>query len=151
MKGCETKASIGTLLIRADASTAIGTGHVMRCLALAQAWQDAGGDTVFAMAQSTDSIRARLTSESCDIVNVQDAVADIRQTIDLAQSRNCEWVVVDGYQFDADYQDALKAAGLRILFLDDYGHSQHYVADLVLNQNVSATPTLYSNRERDTR
>jgi len=31
------------LLIRADADTQIGTGHLMRCLALGQAWQDAGG------------------------------------------------------------------------------------------------------------
>ena len=33
----------GTLIIRADATPAIGHGHLMRCLALAQAWQDAGG------------------------------------------------------------------------------------------------------------
>ena len=35
------------LVIRVDASTQIGTGHLMRCLALAQAWKDAGGQVTF--------------------------------------------------------------------------------------------------------
>jgi UDP-2,4-diacetamido-2,4,6-trideoxy-beta-L-altropyranose hydrolase len=143
--------SIGTLLIRADASAAIGTGHVMRCLALAQAWQDAGGRAVFVMAESTDSIRARLSRESCEVMDIACAADDLRRTVSLAQERSCKWVVVDGYQFDAAYQHGLKAAGVRILFLDDFGHSRHYTADLVLNQNISASPTLYSDRGADTR
>lgn len=145
---------IGTLLIRADASAAIGTGHVMRCLALAQAWQDAGGRAVFAMAQSTDAIQMRVSNESCETLVVSGPIAsadDLRQTVSFARHQNCEWVVVDGYQVGTEYQKGLKAAGLKVLFLDDYGHSEHYYADVVLNQNLSASPSLYSNRESQTR
>src|SRR5579864_4604657 len=151
MKINERQVSIGTLLIRADASTVIGTGHVMRCLALAQAWQDAGGQALFAMAQSTESVRAHLAHERCGVVDSVFVAGDLQQTINIARERKCEWVVVDGYQFDADYQRGLKTADLRVLFLDDYGHSRHYAADLVLNQNISAAPAPYSNRERETR
>ena len=143
-----------SLLIRADASIAIGTGHAMRCLALAQAWQDAGGPAVFAMAEATSAIQRRLVAEGCEVVSVSSAAGtaeDARQTIALGREQKAEWIVVDGYHFAADYQRALKAAGFKILFLDDYGHSQHYSADLVLNQNVCARAERYIDREPQTR
>ena len=143
-----------TLLIRADASITIGTGHVMRCLALAQAWQDAGGHAVFAMAESTPAIQTRLASEVCPAFSISartGSTEDAEQTIDLAREQRAEWLVVDGYQFNADYQRALKEAGLKLLFLDDYGHARQYPADVILNQNVSASDELYQNREPQTR
>ncbi len=143
-----------TLIIRADASVAIGSGHVMRCVALAQAWQDAGGEVVFAMAQSTPAIEARLRSEHIKIVGLQ-AMAGSRQdaiqAADLAQSHQASWVVVDGYQFDDEYQDGIKQTGLNLLFVDDIGHCAHYSADLVLNQNVHAQEQSYRHREAHTR
>jgi UDP-2,4-diacetamido-2,4,6-trideoxy-beta-L-altropyranose hydrolase len=68
----------------------------------------------------------------------------------LAEAHRAKWVVVDGYHFGADYQKRLKDAGLRLLFIDDYSHSSHYFANIVLNQNPYATESLYPNRESDT-
>jgi UDP-2,4-diacetamido-2,4,6-trideoxy-beta-L-altropyranose hydrolase len=142
------------LLFRTDGSRTMGTGHVMRCLALAQAWRDAGGHAVFVMAETTGGIQARIEAESCKVRAVSCAAGtegDWVQTIVLARELAAEWIVVDGYQFNAEYQDALKAAGFKVLFLDDYGHATHYSADLVLNQNAYADEKLYTARESYTR
>jgi UDP-2,4-diacetamido-2,4,6-trideoxy-beta-L-altropyranose hydrolase len=144
----------GPLLFRADAGVAIGTGHVMRCLALAQAWQDAGGRALFAMAESTPAIHEKLLSEACAVFSIpvgSGTPDDARNTAALATEHDASWVVVDGYQFSAEYQHALKTAGHKLLFIDDYGHAAHYYADLVLNQNLPTNETLYRNREPQTR
>jgi UDP-2,4-diacetamido-2,4,6-trideoxy-beta-L-altropyranose hydrolase len=143
-----------TLLLRCDASVATGTGHAMRCLALAQAWQNAAGRAVFAMAQSTAAVEERLLSEKMEVVPVESQPGsrdDARGVAELASQLAAGWVVVDGYHFDADYQRELKAAGLQVLVIDDDGRSDHYAADLVLNQNAHADESLYSNREPYTR
>jgi UDP-2,4-diacetamido-2,4,6-trideoxy-beta-L-altropyranose hydrolase len=138
------------LLFRADASLTMGTGHVMRCIALAQAAQDAGGRAVFATAANTGGVQARLAAELCDVLLLScdgGSGEDSQQTIALARERAVDWIVVDGYQFTADYQRALKAAGCKLLFIDDYGHAAHYSADVVLNQNAYADEKLYAARE----
>jgi UDP-2,4-diacetamido-2,4,6-trideoxy-beta-L-altropyranose hydrolase len=59
-------------------------------------------------------------------------------------------VVLDGYRFLGRYQQAIKQAGFRLLAIDDYGHAEHYWADLVLNQNLNAEENLYRQREPNT-
>jgi UDP-2,4-diacetamido-2,4,6-trideoxy-beta-L-altropyranose hydrolase len=143
-----------TLIIRADASVAMGTGHVMRGLALAQAWQDEGGNAVFAMAHSTPAMDARLQAERMEIVRWEAAAGssqDASRTAALASSRNADWLAVDGYQFDDRFQGRVKQAGWKLLLIDDLGGGAHYFADLVLNQNVQASERSYRNRESYTR
>jgi UDP-2,4-diacetamido-2,4,6-trideoxy-beta-L-altropyranose hydrolase len=144
-----------TLLIRCDSSVTIGTGHAMRCLALAQAWRDSGGGgAVFAMAEATTAVEERLQRESMGVTRLKaepGSADDLQETIELARGKQASWIVVDGYGFGADYQAGLKHAGLKVLFIDDNGLAVHYSADLVLNQNAHANEASYSNREASTR
>ena len=142
------------LLIRADAGTQIGIGHVMRCLALAQAWQDTGGRVVFLMATESPPLEARLRSEGMEVVHLPvqpGSTDDAIQTANHARQVGANWVVVDGYHFGAGYQRVIKDHGLHLLFIDDIGHAEHYYADLVLNQNIHAHEGLYKSKEPYTR
>jgi len=142
------------LLIRADASTRIGTGHVMRCLALAQAWRQSGGSAIFASAEIPAALEARLAGEGFQSVRLSvtpGTKEDAAKTGETAKSQNASWIVADGYNFGLDYQRIIKAAGLRLLFPDDYGHAEEYVADFVLNQNLTANAALYARRGPHTR
>jgi UDP-2,4-diacetamido-2,4,6-trideoxy-beta-L-altropyranose hydrolase len=144
----------GTLLIRADANVAMGTGHVMRCLALGQAWQDAGGRCVFAMSASTPAVDRRLKEEGMGIEHLDVAAGrpeDAKETAYVASKKAAEWIVVDGYQFDSEYQSAIKAAEFKLLFIDDNSQAGPYRADLVLNQNTHARSSFYAKSEPSTR
>ncbi|OGP71871.1 MAG: UDP-2,4-diacetamido-2,4,6-trideoxy-beta-L-altropyranose hydrolase [Deltaproteobacteria bacterium RBG_13_60_28] len=142
------------LLIRADADTQTGTGHVMRCLALAQAWQDAGGRVTFGTAKAAPVLEAWLQAEGMAVVHLSappGTAEDARQTLNLARKEGVEWIVVDGYQFQDTYQRIIKEGGRKLLCIDDYGHAHHYYADIVLNQNLSASERFYRQREPYTR
>jgi len=126
----------------------------MRCLALAQAWQDEGGEVVFASAEITKAIEDRLRAENVKLIALPVSAGtakDVEQTSTAAKECGAQWIVVDGYQFHAPYQRSLQQAGLKILYVDDNAHLEHYWADLVLNQNAHAGEDLYKNREQKTR
>jgi spore coat polysaccharide biosynthesis predicted glycosyltransferase SpsG len=59
-----------TLLIRADASVSIGTGHIMRMIALGQAWQAQGGEVHFLCAEITSALEERLASEGFQLSRI---------------------------------------------------------------------------------
>ncbi len=133
------------LLIRADANSHIGTGHVMRCLALAQAWQAAGGKVIFITACESEALRRRLIGEKLEVV----ALSDPRDWQVVARALAAQpnaWVALDGYHFDTAYQQRFKDAGHRLLVIDDLAQLDRYVADLVLNQNLGAQGLTYAHQ-----
>src|SRR3954447_1230807 len=109
-----------TLLIRADASSEIGVGHVMRCLALAQAWQTTCGTVYFAAASIPEAIHRRLNDDGFDVVSLSPS-STASALIEVADRLQSSHVVLDGL-FKGSYQRQIKEAGLRVMMVDDYGH-----------------------------
>ncbi len=144
------------LFIRADADVSIGMGHVMRCLALAQSWVKRGGRAVFLSHCESEALQKHITAEGFDFIFLDkphpdpfdiDFTISALSKIKTQNATHKDWLAVDGYHFDANYQKSIKEAGYKLLWIDDYGHADHYWADLILNQNISKDQSLYINRE----
>jgi UDP-2,4-diacetamido-2,4,6-trideoxy-beta-L-altropyranose hydrolase len=96
------------------------------------------------------SLETRLKSEGMQIIHLSvnpGSMEDAKETVNLAHQFGVNWVVVDGYYFGATYQEIIKNVGLKLLFIDDYGHAEYYYADVVLNQVIYAHENLYVQRE----
>lgn len=122
------------VLFRADATPTMGTGHVMRCLTLAEALRDRGFDVAFAAAALTPSIERRLAAESVPVRAFDPATDDqAGATLAIARELGANAVVVDGYHLSADWRLALRVLGVPILAFQDQDDGVALHADLVLN------------------
>lgn len=141
------------IVFRADASFRIGSGHVMRCLTLADALRERGADCLFLSraheGHLLDTIRARghhavalgllpRTPPPCGrgdyhlwlgATQAQDAEACAARIETPA-----DWLVVDHYGLDAQWEDLMRPKARRILALDDLADRDHS-ADMLLDQN----------------
>ncbi|MGE5396031.1 MAG: UDP-2,4-diacetamido-2,4,6-trideoxy-beta-L-altropyranose hydrolase [Chitinophagales bacterium] len=133
------------LVIRADASASIGSGHLMRCLALGQAWRDNGGQVVFITSCNSNQ-KELLLQEKFEVIEVAKPhpdSGDLALTTQVLSSCPGAWLVLDGYNFDPSYQLAIKNTGHRLMITDDMAHLNHYYADVILNQNIYALDLNY--------
>jgi len=137
------------LVIRADGHRAIGAGHVMRCLALAEAWRRGGGAVTFVVFVDSDQLAQRLRAGCDALVRLErphPSPSDGTRLLEVTAAHPGAPVVVDGYGFDGAYHQMVRAAGHPVLLLDDHAHLPAYDVDWVLNPNAMASPALYRQR-----
>jgi len=158
----------GPLLLRADGGFGVGSGHVMRLLALAEAWKESGTEERAERAKEEGEIEdAALLLGRVPVLDLRQRLAetgvgvwdllvghpdpgDLIALSNLAEVFDPAWIVLDGYHFNSDYQAAVRAIGVPLLVLDDMAHHGHYHADLLLNQNAGADELQYTS-DPDTR
>jgi UDP-2,4-diacetamido-2,4,6-trideoxy-beta-L-altropyranose hydrolase len=79
----------------------------------------------------------------CAAPGLDEDAQEVRQ---LAAALDADWIVIDGYRFDAPYQLAVNRIGRPVLVIDDYASAAHYTADIVFNQNLNASADMYHGK-----
>lgn len=139
------------LFIRADAGPRVGSGHLVRTMALAKGWANSGGAVTFITRGENAALVEELRRSGAEIVELSGTHPDSQDlTITMQELRRKQsanpCVVIDGYSFDFAYQHALREAGFLTLVIDDYAHFDRYDADILLNQNLHASKSSYVDR-----
>jgi UDP-2,4-diacetamido-2,4,6-trideoxy-beta-L-altropyranose hydrolase len=150
---------------RVDASVAAGSGHVIRCLTLADAFRLRGAECRFISREHPgnllDYVRQRefavmaLPAAAHDVPLAGssepahaswlgcDWPSDAQQTVEALGDWRPDWIVVDHYAIDSRWEAALRPYCEKLMVVDDLADRMHD-ADLLLDQNLGRQPSDYA-------
>lgn len=108
------------LYIRADMNINVATGHIMRCLAIAEAAKYVGIDTTFLLADSQAEAMIRNCGYETLILHTQwdEMDQEIPVISELIHTLKIGLLVIDTYQVTADYLKALSDI-TKTVYIDD--------------------------------
>ncbi len=146
------------VVFRADASVQIGSGHVMRCLALAEALRQKGTEVLFVCRELPGNLNTMIEDKDFGLCCLPAPVG--RQTVGLEWSRHAAWLgvhrrqddeetlacqqkiktpiaclVVDHYALDRQWEALMRPKVDKIMVIDDLADRKHD-CDFLLDQNL---------------
>ena len=148
-----------TVLFRTDASHEIGSGHVMRCLTLARALRDRGADCHFVSREHPGNLIELVRKHGFRTTALPlladpraskpgnpdrfdyrawlgtDWETDAQQTTEALKFSTVDWLIVDHYSLDWEWENTMRTVASRILVIDDLDDRRHD-CELLLNQNL---------------
>jgi len=146
------------IAIRTDAASQIGTGHVMRCLTLAEELRQKGADILFICRELPGNIISIIKAHGYSVSqltlpddrqahNTQSEIQtyenwlgtslekDAEETYQvLLKQGNIDWLVVDHYAIEECWENRQRDVVSKILVIDDLADRKH-CCDVILDQN----------------
>lgn len=142
-------------VFRVDSSIRIGTGHIMRCLTLAEALRRRGSQVRFICREHTGSPIAILRQRAMSVTLLPpprigdndlsenyaawlgaSLAEDAEQTITALGGEQPDWLVVDHYGIDIEWEQSLRPHVHNVMVIDDLANRRHD-CDVLLDQNYS--------------
>jgi len=135
--------------IRVDSYAELGSGHLMRCLALAQELRVNGAQCTFITRDHSGNLNHRVIESGFGLrrlnMREEDAtgfVPSLGSTVEVDAAETCEvlrewepdWLVVDHYSLDETWESLVRVGSMRILVIDDLADRPHQ-CDVLLDQN----------------
>ena len=147
------------IVFRVDASIQMGTGHVMRCLTLADALKNQGAECYFICRKHPGNLIGLITQRGyhVDVLPYTDPSqerelqnhitglahaswlgatqkADASLCIHILEALKPDWLIVDHYALDVHWEKALRPYCKKVMVIDDLADRQHN-CDVLIDQN----------------
>jgi UDP-2,4-diacetamido-2,4,6-trideoxy-beta-L-altropyranose hydrolase len=135
------------IYFRVDALNDMGRGHLVRSLALANILKE-HFFCIFLSKINNEIIAEIISSTGFEYVSVPLDLDSINEAkwININFLKGDEILVLDGYQFDFNYQYELKGNAGKIVCIDDI-HDIHFLADAIINHGGGIQAESYSKEE----
>lgn len=154
------------IAFRTDASLDIGTGHVMRCLTLADALRARGAECAFICREHPGNLIGLIRERGYEVHGLPmqadhilpaepdgglpahaawlsaDWATDAEQTRLALQGQTLDWLVVDHYALDQRWEQNMRSYCHQLMVIDDLADRPHD-CDLLLDQNLGRTEQDY--------
>ena len=151
------------IVFRADASREIGTGHVMRCLTLADALRERGARCIFICREHKGNLIDLIAQHGHKVHSLPQTAREVKpEDSDLAHASwlgtgqetdatdtlhelgegVVDWIIVDHYALDHRWEQALRPSCKQIMVIDDLADRRHD-CDLLLDQNLGRSEQDY--------
>ena len=138
------------ILFRCDGGLSRGTGHIMRCLCLAEKLKESGGNITFVCTREPGIPAQVLHDRGIPLVQLENRQAepivteriwaedeqrlDFEETKDRLNGQTFDWTIIDHYGLTAIWETQARSLGRHILAIDDLANRPHD-CDLLLDQN----------------
>jgi UDP-2,4-diacetamido-2,4,6-trideoxy-beta-L-altropyranose hydrolase len=143
------------IAFRVDASAQVATGHIMRCLTLADALRERNVSIRFLSRHMPEYFRDLLAERGYEFAELGSApagppdelphaawlgttqAADAAASVRALSDRHWDWIIVDNYALDFRWESALRPAVRYIASIDDIANRRHD-CDVLLDPNFYA-------------
>lgn len=134
--------------IRTDANRIIATGHVMRCMTIADEVKKLGKDVIFFVADEDSAAFVRERGFIYEILGSswENPVDETYKLSQLIKEHDVDTVLFDSYSFDAEYFEKLRAVcDSKFVYMDDLC-DQKMPVDTIINYNIYADDLGYKDK-----
>lgn len=122
--------------IRADANATVATGHIMRCITIAEQLKKQGEEVIFFTADgyAGDMLANAGMEYVCLNSSWREPEKELPALLRELKERGCRKLLADTYEATAFYIEELKKV-CRVIYIDDM-FADIYPADMIINYNA---------------
>ena len=127
------------IVICADASSQIGTGHIMRCLTLADALRQQQAQIYFLCRILAGDLISYIQQKGYIVYPLADLQPETA-IVQLQKISTIDWLIVDHYSLDQFWETRMRRYVKKIFVIDDLANRLHD-CDVLLDQNFYPNAT----------